>query len=198
VILDLIPGPYRLLAMGIAAAALAAAGFGAGYKLRGVSADRDINALQAEHSQAKFNLAQDAKQKLEGAIAVERAVREDVEGTANDERTRAAAAEAALSALRAGHDGVRDDLRRYSAARACTTGAAATAASGSATGTSSVVVHADVRDDMLDEAADALRVLAPALDTARSRHADCVAIWDQARARLKRLGEAGRSLEAAP
>jgi hypothetical protein len=194
VILDLIPAPYRLLAVAGAAVALAAGGFGAGYKMRGVSADRDEAALKEAYGEQLRDALLAERKNLEGVLAVERAVREDIEGTANAERERAVAAEAVAADLAASRDSLRDALRRYSAARASAPGSAASAPGGTAANPLAGLVPGDVRDDMLSEGADALGVLAPALDAAKSKHAAIATLWEQARQRLKRLGEAGRDV----
>jgi hypothetical protein len=193
-ILDLIPRPYRLLAVGIAAAALAAGSAAAAWSVRGAYAEKDLLLAKADYDEKVRESLKAERKNLEGVIIVERAIREDVEGTANAERNRAAAAEAALARLDAGRDGLLNDLRRYSAARACPAGPAASAAGGTAAETTAGLVSGDVRDELLAEGRDAVRQLAPALDAAKADHADIVALWNKARERLKRFGEAGRTL----
>jgi hypothetical protein len=191
----LIPPPYRLLAAGLAALALVAGGFAAGWTFQGWKSKAAIAAVQANHNEQVRQAVKAERDGLASVLAEERALRADMEGQADAARQDLAATAAAVAVIATERDGLRGDLRRYSAARACTPGAAAGPAAGSPAGTSAGVVPADVRDQLLDEAAAALGELAPALDSARTRHAACVGIWNQARERLKRLGEAGRTVD---
>lgn len=196
--IGIIPPQYRLAAAIAGAAALAVASFGAGWAVQGWRLGTEIADLKAEHAEQVRRAAKAERDNLTRVINEERAAREDAERTADAERTRAAAAAAVVADLSGQSDRLRDDIRRYSAARSCAPGATPAVAGRGAAGPAAGVVPGDVRDLMLDEAAEALRVLAPAADTARAKHAACVAIYDAARARLKRLGEAGRTIEGQP
>jgi hypothetical protein len=191
----MIPPPYRLAAAGLAALALAAGGFAAGWTFQGWKSKAAIAEVEANHNEQVRQAVKAERDGLASVLAEERALRADMEGQADAARKDLDAAAAAVAVLAGERDGLRGDLRRYSAARACAPGAASGLAAGSPAGTPAGVVSGDVRDQLLDEAAAALGELAPALDSARTRHAACVGIWNQARERLKRLGEAGRPVE---
>lgn len=197
--LDLIPAPYRLAAALAGAALLAAAGFGAGWTVQGWRAAADLAELKADHAETVTKAKAAERGALQDVLNNERALRADLEGIAHDARTRAAAADAAAADLAGQHDRLRAHLAaRRSAAGACAPGAAAAAAGGSPAGAAAALVPGDWRDVMLDEAATALRALAPAVDAAARRSATCAAAYNAARDRLRRYAEQGRAVPLAP
>lgn len=189
--INFIPTPYRVVA-GLCVVAVAGA---VGWYSRGLVADRAIASLKADYAEQLRRAIKAERDALNDVLRTERELRNDIEGAANDARIRADKTAAAAADLAADRDRLRTLLQRYSASRACASGAAAAAASGRPAAASAEVVPGDVRDQLLGEAQDALGVLAPALDSARSGHIACVAAYNAARARLKRMGEQGRALE---
>jgi hypothetical protein len=194
-VIDLMPPQFRL----IAAALVAAACFGAGWTAQGWRMESDLADLKADHSETVTKAKSAERGALQDILNTERALRADLEGIAHDARTRAAAADAAAADLAGQHDRLRAYLAaRRSAAGACAPGAAAGAAGGSPAGAPSDLVPGDWRDVMLDEAATALRALAPAVDDATRRSATCAAAYNAARERLRRYAEQGRSVAPSP
>lgn len=194
--IQLIPPQYRLLAVAGAALAVAAAGFGAGWTFQGWKSSAKLSQVQAEHSAQVRQAVKAERDSLASVLAEERALRAQSEGIANDARQRLDAVDAAAAGLAGERDRLRNDLRQYAATRTCAPGAAAGLAAGSNPRPAAGLVPGDVRDELLDQAAEALGQLAPALDTAHAKHTACAAVYEQARARLKRLGEAGRAVDA--
>lgn len=188
----MIPIPSTHLIVAAVAGALA---FGTGWAINGWRLGEDIADLQRDHAEQITKAKTAERAAIDNALAQERAAREDAERIADEQRKLADDAAAVVRALGDERSRLRDDLRRYSAARAGATGAAACTAGGGVAGPAASVVPGDVRDDMLDEAAEVLRVLAPALDASVAKHRACVAIYAAARERLKRMGQAGRTIE---
>ena len=186
----LIPPQFRLLAAALALAAIAGAGFSGGYKLRGMQADAAVAKLKQDHAEQVTAAVKAGQERLQAVLDEERTLRATAERIADEARQRTAVAQAVAADLAGQSDRLRNDIRRYSAARACPAGSVATTAGGSISGTAAWVVQGDVRDDMLNEAAEALRELAPAFDAARSGHAACAKLYEAARARLALMGAA--------
>ena len=189
-IASLIPPQFRLLAAALAMAAIAAAGFTGGYKLRGMQADAAVAKLKQDHAEQVTAAVKAGHERLQAVLDEERTLRATAERIADEARQRTAQAQAVAADLAGQSDRLRNDIRRYSAARACPASSVAATAGGSISGTAAWVVQGDVRDDMLNEAAEALRELAPALDAARSGHAACAELYEAARGRLALMGAA--------
>ena len=192
--ISLIPPQFRLLAAALALAAIAAAGFSGGYKLRGMQADAAVAKLKQDHAEQVTAAVKAGQERLQAVLDEERTLRATAERIADEARQRTAHAQAVAADLAGQSDRLRNDIRRYSAARACPAGAAAGPAGGGLAGTAAGLVPGDERDKLLDEAAEALRILAPALDAARSSHAACAELYTQARDRLRRVGATGREM----
>lgn len=195
---SLIPPQHRLLAALLAATlALTAAAVG-GYRLRGMSATAELERLKRTHADQVTAAVKATQAAIQQALDDERTLRATAERIADEERTRSAAAQAVLADLAGQSDRLRHDLRRYAAARTCIPSPTATPADRSPPPPGAPLVPGDIRDELLTEAAAALRQLAPALDDARAAHTACAAIYDAARLRLARIGPAGRDLERVP
>ncbi len=185
--IGLIPPQFRLLAAGILLAGAAAAGFAGGYKLRALQATATEASLKASHAQQITEAVQAGQARLQAVLDEERTLRATAERIAHEARQRTAAAQAVADDLAGQSQRLRDDIRRYSAARACPTGATSPAATGSPAAAPAGLVPGDERDNLLAEAAEALRILAPALDTARAGHAACAQLYGEAERRLRQM-----------
>lgn len=185
--ISLIPPQFRLLAAGILLATAAAAGFAGGYKLRALQADAAAAKLKQDHAEQVTKAVQAGQERLQAVLDEERTLRATAERIAHEARQRTAQAQAVAADLAGQSDRLRNDIRRYSAARACPTGAAAAPAGGGLASTPASLVPGDERDVMLDQAAEALRILAPALDAARASHAACAQLYGEAERRLKQM-----------
>ena len=192
----LIPPQYRLLAAGIAALALAGAGFAAGWTFQSWKSSAVLAEVQAAHAEQIRQAVKAERDGLASVLTEERALRTQSEGIAHETRQRLDAVDTAAAGLAGERNRLRDELRRHAAASACATGAASSFAAGSGAGPAAGVVSGGGIHDMLDEGAAALEVLAPALERAREKFIGCRDTYNQARERLARMGAAGRTIEA--
>jgi len=185
--ISLIPPQFRLLAAGILLAGAAAAGFAGGYKLRALQATATEASLKADHAQQVTQAVQAGQARLQAVLDEERTLRATAERIAHEARQRTAEARAVADDLAGQSQRLRDDIRRYSATRACPTGATAHPAGGGLAIAPASLVPADERDIMLDQAAEALRILAPALDGARASLTACATLYGEAERRLRQM-----------
>ena len=191
-----IPPQYRILAACLLAAALVAAGFGAGWTAQGWRADARVAEVNETHNEQVRQSLKAERDGLATVLAEERALRTTAEDAANELRARqdlqrsAAGASAELQRLL-------DDARRRPATWSCATGAAARPAGGTAPGAAAgVVPDQPDRVGLLEESATGFVAMAQHAMACDATHRALTAYYDEARARLKRLGEAGRTIEA--
>lgn len=193
--IDLIPPQYRLLAVIGLAAALFLGGAAGGYTWRDMSAKADIAELKADQAELITKAARAERDGVAAVLQIERSLRSQAEEAANALRARtdlgrnAAGLDAELQRLR-------EQARSRPPAWSCTGGATAGPAAGaSASAASGVVPPVSDRVGLLQESATGFAAMAQHSMACDARHRTLTDYYNQARERLRRMGEAGRTID---
>lgn len=193
-----IPLQYRALVIGLLAAALFAVGFGSGWTVQGWRGDKALADQKAAHEEQVRKSLKAERDSVIGVLNEERALRAAAEEAANELRARqdlqrsAAGATSELQRLL-------DDARRRPPTWACAPSSASTPASGTASGSAAGVVPSQPdRIGLLEESATGFVAMAQHAMACDATHRALTAYYDEARSRLKRMGETGRTLESKP
>lgn len=190
-----IPPQYRILAACILAAVLVAAGFGAGWTAQGWKSDKALADEKASHNEQVRQSLKAERDGLASVLAEERALRTTAEDAANELRNRKDLDRNAADLsgeLRRMLDANRRQAPSWSCADGSTARPAAGAASGAAAG---MVPPQSDRGRLLEESATGFAAMAQHSMACDAAHRALTDYYDKARARLQRLGEAGRTID---
>jgi hypothetical protein len=176
-----------------------AIGFGGGWTVQGWRADKALADQKAVHEDQVRKTLKAERDNLTGVLNEERALRAKAEEAAHELRERQNLHQRSAAGASAELQRLLDDARRRPAAWACAPSATAAAASGTAPGTAAGVVPSQPdRIGLLEESATGFVAMAQHAMACDATHRALTAYYDEARARLKRMGEAGRTLETKP
>lgn len=150
--------------------------------IRGTIAASEISALKLQYAQEQTEHADRSRKDLISVVDRSNSLQRTIEGVSRDQQSKERSHARTVAMLDSQLTGLRTKYAEAKLGREAAAGEAASARQQlEASAATGVVFTPDWRDELLQEAAGALRDLAPALQTSHERHEALTAFYEEAR-----------------